>query len=107
MKVLDGSHERAMPAWANSWISDKLDRMRKQGGSPNYECGGCCGSAKDAQQLTFLYGRAAIRRHVRFTGKFLPQKIRDCLLWALSRISIYVEQQAKVRARTRPWQLPR
>ena len=95
-----------MPAWANSWISDRLDRMCKQGDSPNYECGGTCGSAKGAQQLTFLYGCAAIRRHVRFTGIFLPPKIRDCLLGALSRISIYVEQQAKVRARTRPWQLP-
>ena len=106
MKVLDGSHERAMLAWANSWISDRLDRMSKRGDSPNYECGGSCGSAKGAQQLTFLYGCAAIKRHVRFTGIFLPQKIRDCLLGALSRISIYVEQQAKVRARTRPWQLP-
>ena len=46
MKALDGSHERAMPAWANSWISDRLDRMSKQGNSPNYECGGSCGSAK-------------------------------------------------------------
>ena len=68
MKVLDGSHERAMPAWANSWISDRLDRMSKQGGSPNYEYGGSCGSAKSAQQLTFLYGCAAIRRHVHFIG---------------------------------------
>ena len=46
MKVLDGSHERAMPAWANSWISDRLDRMSKPGDSQNYECGGSCGSAK-------------------------------------------------------------
>ena len=38
MKVLDGSHERAMLAWANSWISDRLDRMSKQGDSPDYEC---------------------------------------------------------------------
>ena len=56
MKVLDGSHERAMPTWANSWISDRLDRMSKQGDSPNYECGGSCRSARGAQQLTFLYG---------------------------------------------------
>ena len=69
MKVLDGSHERAMLAWANSWISDRLDRMSKQGDSPNYECGCCCGCVKGAQQLTFMYGCAAIRRHVRFTGK--------------------------------------
>ena len=48
LKVLDGSHERAMLAWANSWISDRLDRMSKQGDSPNYECGGSCGSAKGA-----------------------------------------------------------
>ena len=68
MKVLDGSHERAMPAWANSWLSDRLDRMSKQGDSSNYECGGSCGSAKGAQQLTFMYVCAAIRRHVRFTG---------------------------------------
>ena len=72
MKVLDGSHERAMPAWANSWISDRLDRMSKQGDSPNYECGGSCGSAKGAQQLTFMYSCAAIRRHVRFTSKNQP-----------------------------------
>ena len=64
MKVLDGSHERAMLAWANSWISDRLDRMSKQGDSPNYECGGSCGSAKGAQQLTFMYGSAAVRWHV-------------------------------------------
>ena len=55
MKVLDGSHERAMFAWANSWISDRLERMSKQGDSPNYEYGGNCGSAKGAQQLTFMY----------------------------------------------------
>ena len=60
MKVLDGSHERAMLAWANSWISDRLDRMSKQGDSPNYEYGGSCGSAKGAQQLTFMYGGAAL-----------------------------------------------
>ena len=71
LKVLDGSHERAMLAWANSWISDRLDRMSKQGDSPNYECGSSCGSAKGAQQLTFMYSCAAIRRHVRFTGDLL------------------------------------
>ncbi len=27
MKVLDSSHERAMPAWVNSWISDRLSCM--------------------------------------------------------------------------------
>ena len=46
MKVLDGSHKRPMLAWANSWISDRLDHMSKQGDRPNYECGG--GSAKGA-----------------------------------------------------------
>ena len=48
MKVLDGSHERAMLVWTNSWISSRLKRMSKQGDSPNYECGGSCGSAKGA-----------------------------------------------------------
>ncbi len=32
--------------------------MRKQVDSPNYEYGGICGSAKGAQQLTFMYGDA-------------------------------------------------
>ena len=31
MKVLDGSQERVMLCIANSWISDRLDRMSKQG----------------------------------------------------------------------------
>ena len=66
MKVLDGSHERAMLARANSWISDRLERMSKQGNNPNYECGGSCGSARGAQQLTFMYVRSAIRRYVHF-----------------------------------------
>ena len=66
MKVLDGSHERVLFAWANSWISDRLERMRKQGDSPNYECAGSCGSAKGAQLLSFMYGRSAIRRYVHF-----------------------------------------
>ena len=74
MKVLDGSHERAMLAWANSWISDRLDRMSKQGGSPNYEYGGSCGSAKGAQQLNFIYGDAAVRRHVRLGRMILITK---------------------------------
>ncbi len=43
-----------MPAWMNSWISDRLDRMSKQGDNPNYSYGGSCGSAKGAQQLTFM-----------------------------------------------------
>ena len=55
MKVLDGSHERALFAWANSWISDRLERMCKQGDSPNYECVGSCGSAIGAKQLTFRH----------------------------------------------------
>ena len=54
MKVLDGSHERTMPAWTNSWISDRLDRMSKQGDNPNYSYGGSCGSAKGVQQLIFM-----------------------------------------------------
>ena len=44
-----------MPAWANSWISDRLDCISKQGDSPNYEYSGSCGSAKGVQQLTFMY----------------------------------------------------
>ena len=40
--------------------------MNKQGDSPNYKYGGSCRSAKDAQQLTFIYGGAAVRQHVRF-----------------------------------------
>ena len=67
-ETLARSCERAMLAWANSWISDRLDRMSKQGDSPNYEYGGSCGSTKGAQQLTFMYGCAAIRQHVHFTG---------------------------------------
>ena len=43
--------------------------MSKQGGSPNYEYGGSCGGAKGAQQLTFMYSSAAIRRHVSFGRK--------------------------------------
>ena len=35
------------------------------------ECGGSYGSAKGAQQLTFMYSCAAIKRHVRFTGDLL------------------------------------
>ena len=38
-ETLARSCERAMLAWTNSWISDRLDRMSKQGDSPNYECG--------------------------------------------------------------------
>ena len=55
MKVLDGSHERALFAWANSWISDRLDRMSKQGDSPNYECAGSCGSAKGAAAIFHVW----------------------------------------------------
>ena len=55
MKVLDGSHERALFAWANSWISDRLERMSKQGDSPNYECAGSCGSAKGAAAIFHLW----------------------------------------------------
>ena len=66
MKVLDDSHERALFAWANSWISDRLERMSKQDDSPNYECAGSCGSAKSAQLLSFMYDRSAIRRYVHF-----------------------------------------
>ena len=43
-----------MPAWMNSWISDRLDRMSKQGDNPNYSYGGSCGSAKGVQQLIFM-----------------------------------------------------
>jgi hypothetical protein len=38
--------------------------MSKQGDSPNYEYGSCCGSTQGAQQLTFMYGSAAVRWHV-------------------------------------------
>ena len=54
MKVLGGSNERTMPAWTNSWISDRLERMSKQGDNPNYSYGGNCGSAKGVQQLIFM-----------------------------------------------------
>ena len=37
MKALDGSHERAMLAWASSWISDRQERMSKKDDSPVYE----------------------------------------------------------------------
>lgn len=46
MKVQSGSQEGVMPAWADSWISDRLSRISKQGGSPDYEFGGSCEIAK-------------------------------------------------------------
>ena len=76
MKVLDGSHERAMLAWANSWISDRLDRMSKQGDSPNYECGGSCGSAKGAptgtqtqRQAVSAFGSVLNNRRKKYAEK--------------------------------------
>ena len=46
MKVPSGSQEGVMLAWADSWISDRLSRISKQGGSPDYEFGGSCEIAK-------------------------------------------------------------
>ena len=90
IKVLDDSHERAMFAWANSWISDRPGRMSKQGDSPNYEYGGSCGSAKGAQQLTFMYRGAAFYRSCSFffAARITRSAMGTLWEWLISPFSI-------------------